>query len=132
MTESYLRSYHYHKLYPYGRPYGYSFVSGWWVHSFHAIAHTSFSTLSMHSELRTFDFSGELTIALWRAGYPYYPEDEIARRTFYISAGQPDPKHFDTNFSGLSFTIGQDFWIRHWKGDFNKDEWRGTIVYYEL
>lgn len=132
MTESYLRTYHYHELFSSVLPYAWTFASRYWVVSHKRTPRSTHSILHFHSRLTTWEFSGTLTIALWRTGYPYPPEDMICCRTYPISASDPDPKNYYTTFSGLNLIEGVPYWVRHWKSDYNNDLWSGRVYYGEF
>ncbi|MBA7664238.1 hypothetical protein ES703_72295 [subsurface metagenome] len=132
MTESYLRTYHYHVLFPSVLPYGWTFAAGWWVQNHKTTPRSTHSILHIHSKLKTYDFSGTVTVALWSSPYPYPPEDMICCRTHPVSPADDVYQDYYTTFSGLAIQKGITYWIRHWKSDYNTDLWRGRISYGEF
>ena len=127
MTECYLRTYHYHKLYASAPGYSYTFASRWWVNSHRRTPPYSYGSLYVNSKLKTFDWSGTVTVAVWRLGYPYPPEGEVARHSFPVAATGDEYVEYHTTLSGLGIQEGVDYWLRIWKSENNCDLWYGRI-----
>jgi len=132
MTEEYLLTHRYQKLLLLAGYRSWSFSSRYRYISHEVTPYISHSTLQLNSELDTYNFTGEMIVALWRTGYPYHPDGELCRQTHQISAADPDPKFLYSHFAGLPLQAGVPYWQRLMKNPPDDNLWGGIIRFYEL
>ena len=132
MTEDEIRAYKYHVLYSEAVSYWISHSSNTQNYQHLCVAGKNFSTIRVWSRHWLYDYEGRLDVAIWKYYYPYLPENELARRSFYISAGAPDPKYFDLFLSGFNLSEGSLYAIRFLRLDPPYPYWKGDMGYQEI
>ena len=132
MTEDEIRAYHYHQLYITAPFRSYSFYSRYWSVSYLFTAYVSSMGMHIHSELKTYDFTGDLIVGLKEPVDTSPPDEWIVYKTHPVSAGDPDPKHFYTTFIGYPLTEGKKRWLVHQLPGNAYNYWSGIVRFYEL
>jgi len=129
-TEKELKAHHYHILHP-EVLWKVFYQDVHYKRSWHTWSPDSLVTLlQIKHDLYTHAYEGELWLGVSNYGDEAYPERWVKKYTHHISASDPDPKHYEHNFSGLSFPPGSKFSYITWLPDWTWFiYWQGTCYY---
>ena len=117
MTLDELRAYRYHKLISAVPEYttSWRYVDKYVAQGFRANKYAG--TVDILSWVTAPLFVGDLTIGIKEYIGPFPPPEWIANKTYHISYGMPDPKHYHTILPGLNLIHGTIYWL----------EWRLSV-----